>query len=67
MLSKDAVIAYCIIAFCFFFLSGSGLISGWTATVSGVFGTISLASALLKYSPLHEYFSKKFSSLDTDE
>ncbi|MDD3269824.1 MAG: hypothetical protein PHX14_10910 [Syntrophomonadaceae bacterium] len=54
MLSRDGVIARYILAFCFFFLSGSQLISGWPATVSGVLGCIELSTALLCYSPLYE-------------
>ncbi len=54
MLSRDGVIARYIFAFCFFFLSGSQLITGWPATISGVLGTVELATALLWYSPLGE-------------
>lgn len=54
MLSRDGVIARYILAFCFFFLSGSQLITGWPATISGVMGCIELATALLRYSPLYE-------------
>ena len=54
MLTKDGVIARYIFAFCFFLLSGSKLITGWLATVSGVLGTVELASAMLWYSPLNE-------------
>jgi len=54
LLSKDGVMARYIFAFCFFFLSGTELITGWPATVSGVLGTIEFASALLWYSPLNE-------------
>ncbi len=59
MLSRDGVIARYIFAFCFFFLSGSELITGWPATISGVMGTIEFTTALLWYSPLYdlaEYF-----------
>jgi hypothetical protein len=54
MLTKDGIIARYILAFCFFFLSGSQLITGWPATISGVMGCIELATALLRYSPLYE-------------
>jgi hypothetical protein len=54
LLSRDGVIARYIFAFCFFFLSGTELITGWPATISGVIGTIEFASALLWYSPLYE-------------
>lgn len=54
MLSRDGVIARYIFAFCFFFLSGSQLITGWPATLSGVLGTVELATAILWYSPLYE-------------
>ena len=54
MLSRDGVIARYIFAFCFFFLSGSELITGWPATISGVLGTIEFATAVLRYSPLYE-------------
>ena len=62
MLSKDGVIARYIFAFCFFFLSGTEMITGWPATVSGVLGTIEFATALLWYSPLYaliDYFQAK--------
>jgi len=54
LLSRDGVIARYIFAFCFFFLSGTELITGWPATICGVMGTIELTSAVLWYSPLHE-------------
>lgn len=54
MLNRDGVIARYIFAFCFFFLSGTELITGWPATICGVLGTIEIASALLWYSPLYE-------------
>ncbi|PKM77214.1 MAG: hypothetical protein CVU90_08675 [Firmicutes bacterium HGW-Firmicutes-15] len=55
MLSRDGVIARYIFAFCFFFLSGSELITGWPATISGVLGTIEFATAVLWYSPLYDW------------
>ncbi|MDD3365018.1 MAG: hypothetical protein PHZ03_08575 [Syntrophomonas sp.] len=55
MLTRDGVIARYIFAFCFFFLSGSELITGWCATVSGVLGTIEFATAVLWYSPLYDW------------
>ena len=54
MLSRDGVIARYIFAFCFFFFSGSELITGWPATISGVLGTIEFATAVLWYSPLYD-------------
>lgn len=54
MLSLKGVIIRCAICLGCFLLSGSGTITGWPATVCGVFGTIELASALLRYSPLCE-------------
>jgi hypothetical protein len=51
LLTRDGVIARYILALCFFFASGSGLATGWPATLCGVMGTIQLASALLRYSP----------------
>ncbi|MDD3024285.1 MAG: hypothetical protein PHE26_10360 [Syntrophomonadaceae bacterium] len=56
MLSRDGVIARYILAFCFFFMSGTQLISGWAATISGVMGCIELVTALLQYSPLYELY-----------
>jgi hypothetical protein len=54
MLSRDGVIARFILAFCFFFLSGTEILTGGLATLSGVLGTVELATALLRYSPLQE-------------
>jgi len=54
LLSRDGVIARYIFAFCFFFSSGTELITGWPATICGVLGTIELTSALLWYSPIYE-------------
>ncbi len=54
MLSIDGVWARAIFALCFFLLSGSGMVSGWPATICGILGTIELATALLRYSPLVE-------------
>ena len=56
MLSRDGVIARYILAFCFFFMSGSELITGWTATISGVMGCVELVTALHRYSPLYELY-----------
>ncbi len=55
MLSRDGVIARFIFAFCFYFLSGTQMVTGWLATVCGVMGTVVLTSALLRYSPLVEF------------
>ena len=57
MLSRDGVIARFIFAFCFYFLSGTQMVTGGLATVCGVLGTIALTSALLHYSPLVEFLS----------
>jgi hypothetical protein len=54
MLTKDGVIARYILGFCFFFMSGSEMITGNLATISGVLGTIEITTAMLKYSPLYE-------------
>jgi len=54
LLTKDGVIARYIFAFCFFFLSGTEMITGWPATISGVLGTVEFATALLWFSPLYE-------------
>ncbi|HCF50791.1 MAG TPA: hypothetical protein DER60_10945 [Syntrophomonas sp.] len=54
MLSHDGVWARYILALCFFFASGSGLVTGWAATLCGVLGTVQLANALLRYSPVME-------------
>jgi len=54
MLTRDGVIARFILAFCFFFLSGTEILTGGLATLSGVLGTVELATALLRYSPLQE-------------
>lgn len=40
-----------------YFLSGSQIVTGWAGTMCGVLGTIELATALLRYSPLHEALS----------
>ena len=54
MLSKKSVmIRYAIWLFCFL-LSGTGTVVGWVAAICGIFGTIELACALLRYSPLVE-------------
>lgn len=55
MLSRDGVIARFIFAFCFYFLSGSQMVTGGLATICGIMGTVALTSALLHYSPLVEY------------
>jgi len=54
LLTRDGVIARYIFAFCFFLLSGSELITGWPAAFSGIMGTIELATALMRYSPLYD-------------
>lgn len=52
MLSRDGVIARFIFAACFYFLSGSQMIDGWLAILSGFFGSVEMACGLLRYSPL---------------
>jgi|GEM_PF-437720 len=59
MLSRDGVIARFIFAFCFFFLPGSEMITGWPATISGLLGSIELATGLMRYSPLIELFGHR--------
>ncbi len=54
MLNRDGVIVRLILAFAFFFLSGTEILTGNLATLSGVMGTVELATALLRYSPLQE-------------
>jgi len=54
MLNRDGVIARFILAFCFFFLSGTQILTGGLATLSGVLGVVELTTALLRYSPLQE-------------
>ncbi|MDI9466554.1 MAG: hypothetical protein QM343_01585 [Bacillota bacterium] len=54
MLTRNGIIARFILAFCFFSLSGTGILTGGLATLSGVLGTVELATALLRYSPLQE-------------
>lgn len=56
MISRDGVIARYLLAFCFFFLSGSELITGTPATCSGILGTVELATALLRYSPIYDLY-----------
>jgi len=50
---KEVIMRYvaCLILYC---LSGSGTVTGWAGTICGVLGTIELATALLRYSPVHE-------------
>ncbi|MGI5920444.1 MAG: YgaP-like transmembrane domain [Syntrophomonadaceae bacterium] len=57
MLTRDGVIARFILAFCFFFLSGTEMVTGWLAAISGTLGTVELATALLRYSPLYELYN----------
>ncbi len=54
MLDLKGVIIRYAICLCCFLLSGTGTITGWPATICGVLGTIELATALLRYSPLCE-------------
>ncbi|MBO8159598.1 YgaP-like transmembrane domain [Thermosyntropha sp.] len=57
MLTRDGVIARYIFAFCFFFASGSGMVTGWIAAFCGIMGTVELATALMQYSPVYEAYS----------
>ncbi|NLO20939.1 MAG: hypothetical protein GX119_02925 [Syntrophomonadaceae bacterium] len=57
MLTKKSVLIRYAICLACFLLSGTGTVTGWTATLLGVFGTIELACALLRYSPLVEILS----------
>lgn len=59
MLTRDGVIARFILAFCFFFVSGSQIVTGGVATLCGVIGTVELATALLRYSPVYELFAAR--------
>ncbi|MEN6463335.1 MAG: YgaP-like transmembrane domain [Syntrophomonas sp.] len=54
MLSRKGVIIRYILCLCFYLLSGTGLVTGWLAAISGVLGTIELATALLRYSPVYD-------------
>jgi hypothetical protein len=54
MLTKKGIIARYILCGCCYFLSGTQILTGWPAGISGVLGTIALASAFLQYSPLAE-------------
>lgn len=56
MLSRDGVIARFILAFCCFFLSGTEILTGGLATLSGVIGVVELATAMLQYSPAIELY-----------
>lgn len=57
MLGRDGVIARFIFGFCFYFLSGTGMVKGGIATICGVLGTVALTSALLHYSPVVEFLA----------
>lgn len=57
MLSRDGVIIRFMLAFTCFFLSGTGILTGGLATLSGVFGVVELATGLLRYSPLQELYA----------
>lgn len=66
MLSRDGVIARFILAFCCFFLSGTEILTGGLATLSGVIGVVELATALLRYSPLVEVYEMARAKIDTN-
>lgn len=67
MLSRDGVIARFIFAFCFYFLSGTQMVTGGLATICGILGTMALTSALLHYSPLVEFLSIRAERKDGKE
>lgn len=54
MLSRNGVITRYIICLACFILSGSGLVTGWLGAICGTVGTIELATAVLRYSPLND-------------
>ncbi len=54
MLNRNAVITRYILSLFFFSLSAAGILTGWSAAVSAVLGTIELTTALMRYSPLLE-------------
>ncbi len=54
MLSKNGVLIRYTFCFCCFILSGTELITGWLGTICGILGTIELATAMLRYSPLND-------------
>jgi hypothetical protein len=54
MLSRNGVYARLVLCLGCFILSGSGLVTGWLGAVSGTIGTIELATALLRYSPVDD-------------
>ncbi len=57
MLSKNGIIIRFISVFCLFFISGTGILTGWAAGICGILGTIELATALMGYSPLVDWLS----------
>lgn len=65
MLTRDGVIARYILAFCFFFLSGSGMVTGTPAMISGILGTVELGTALLRYSPIYELYEIRKAKANT--
>jgi hypothetical protein len=54
MLSRKGVIIRYILCLCFYLLSGTQILTGGLAAISGVLGTIELATALLRYSPVDD-------------
>lgn len=50
---KDVLIRY-ILCLGFYLLSGTGTVTGGWATICGVLGTVELATALLRYSPVDD-------------
>lgn len=56
-MTRDGVVARYILALCFFTASGTQLVTGWVAGICGILGTIELATALLRYSPLVDAYN----------
>lgn len=54
MLTKNGAKIRLVISLGLFFLSGSQLITGGLGALCGVVGTIELATALLRYSPVND-------------
>ena len=57
MLTRDGIFARYILALCFFFASGTELVTGWAAGICGILGTMELATALMRYSPLYDMYN----------
>lgn len=57
MLTKAEALFRLAVAVTLFLLSGTQTVTGAAATVCGVLGTIELATALVRYSPMMELFN----------